>query len=230
MFNLDEINAKYEEKDPLEVLKWAILDEFNGEIAQSTSFGIGSAVTLHMVSQVDPATKVIFINTGCHFKDTLDYRDKLVEMLGLSNLVEYGPDENEIKQKDPDGQLFHNDPDMCCKFRKVLPMKNSLEGLKAWISGIMRSQSEARKDTKMVDFYNGGLYKVSPLVRWTKRDIFYYLKKHDLPTHPLFEKGYASVGCEPCTFLPTDEHDDRSGRWVGKEKNECGIHTFMFNI
>lgn len=227
MFELAEINRKYEDKDPRDVLKWAILDEFKGEIALSSSFGIGSTVLLHMVSEIDPALKVIFINTGCHFRETLEYKNSLAELLGLTNIVEFSPSDEDLARFDPDGKLYEKHPDFCCAVRKVEPMKRSLKGLRAWISGIMRSQSDVRKDAQMVEEYDGGLFKVNPLVNWTSKDSYYYMEEYNLPRHPLFYKGYSSVGCEPCTFLPTDESDERSGRWAGKEKTECGLHTFM---
>lgn len=227
MFNLDEINRKYESLDPEEVLKWAIHEEFRGEIALSSSFGIGSAVLLHMISRIDPALKVIFINTGCHFKETLRYKAELVSLLGLTNVVEYAPSEKDLDLFDPDRNLYEKHHDLCCAIRKVEPIKRSLSGLKAWISGIMRSQTETRKDAHMVEVYEGGLFKINPLVNWTSKDSFYYIEKNGLPHHPLFEKGYSSVGCEPCTFLPTDENDERSGRWKGASKTECGLHTFL---
>ena len=230
MFDIDHKNEELEEKSADYILKWAILDEFKGEVAVSSSFGIGSAALLHMVSCVDKAVKVVFVNTGCHFRETIEYKESLVKQLGLTNVVEYAPLEEEVGRLDPDGKLYAADPDLCCKIRKVKPMKRSIEGLKAWISGIMRSQSEMRKNTRVVEKYNGNLYKVNPLVRWTSKDIYYYLENNNLPRHPLFEKGYPSVGCEPCTFLPTDENDERSGRWAGKAKTECGIHTYMFHI
>ncbi len=180
-----------------------------------------------MVSRIDPDLKVIFINTGLHFRETLEYKEELVEMLGLTNVVEYSPLPDELQSVDPEGKLYENDPDLCCAVRKVEPMKRSLEGLRAWISGIMRSQSETRRNIRMVEEYSGGLYKVNPLVNWTSKDSYYYLEEYNLPRHPLFYKGYSSIGCEPCTSLPIDVSDERSGRWAGRGKTECGLHTFM---
>jgi len=227
MFDLDNINKKYEALGPEEVLKWAIGEEFKGKVALSSSFGIGSAVLLHMVSRIDPAIKVIFINTGCHFKETLKYKEELVSLLKLSNIAEYAPSEKDLELFDPDRTLFEKHHDLCCAIRKVEPIKRSLKGLNAWISGIMRSQAKTRKGAHRVEAYEGGLFKVNPLVNWTSKDSFHYMEENDLPHHPLFEKGYSSIGCEPCTFLPTDENDERSGRWKGASKTECGLHTFM---
>lgn len=227
MFDLAEINEKYETLDPREILKWAIQDEFRGDVALSSSFGIGSAVLLHMISEINPGMKIIFIDTGCHFRETLEYKERLKNLLGLTNVVEYRPSPDDLDRFDEDGSLYEKHPDLCCAIRKVEPMKRSLKGLRAWISGIMRSQAETRKDVHMIEEYNGGLFKINPLVQWTSRDSYYYMEKHNLPKHPLFEKGYSSIGCLPCTFLPTDEGDERSGRWKGQAKTECGLHTFM---
>ena len=227
MFDIEEINRKYEQKEPQEILEWAILNQFKGTIALSSSFGIGSAVLLHMVSKIDKGLKVIFINTGCHFRETIDYKERLVSLLGLSNLVEYAPTTKDLDLYDPDRNLYEKHHDLCCAIRKVEPIKRSIEGLSAWISGIMRSQSATRKDVHMVEKYEGDIYKINPLVNWTSKDSYNYMEKEGLPHHPLFEKGYPSVGCEPCTFLPTEEGGERSGRWKGKAKTECGLHTFM---
>ncbi|MDH3975912.1 MAG: phosphoadenylyl-sulfate reductase [Deltaproteobacteria bacterium] len=227
MFNLDEINRTYEALPPEEILKWAIEREFREEVALSSSFGIGSAVLLHMISRIDPGLKVIFVNTGCHFKETLQYREQLVSLLKLTNVVEYAPAEKDLDLFDPDRNLYEKHHDLCCAIRKVEPIKRSLKGLKAWISGIMRSQARTRRDAHMVEAYEGGLFKINPLINWTSRDSFYYMEENNLPHHPLFEKGYPSVGCEPCTFLPTNKNDERSGRWKGVSKTECGLHTFM---
>ena len=106
-------------------------------------------------------------------------------------------------------------------------MKQSLEGLACWIAGLRRNQGTSRKDIKIIEEYGTGLVKVHPLANWTAKEIYGYMKKNDLPFHPLWEKGYTSVGCEPCTSLPIPGQDERSGRWAGSDKKECGIHTFM---
>ena len=218
MVDIKELNKKYEPMEPQEILKWSILHQFRGSIALSSSFGIGSAVLLHMVSKIDKGLKIIFIDTGCHFKETIEYKDRLVSLLGLTNIVKYAPTTKGLDQK-------HHD--LCCAIRKIEPIKRSLEGFSAWISGIMRSQSETRKDVHMVESYERDIYKINPLVNWTSKDSYIYMKKEGLPHHPLFEKGYPSVGCKPCTFLPTAEGDERSGRWKDTSKTECGLHTFM---
>ena len=227
MFDTGEINKRYEGMEPQHILEWAILDQFKGEVALSSSFGIGSAVLLHMVSTIDKGLKVIFIETGCHFKETIEYKERLTSLLGLTNVVEYAPSARDLDLYDPDRDLHERHHDLCCAIRKVEPIKRSLEGLSAWISGIMRSQSESRKDVQLVEKYEGSIYKINPLANWTSRDSYLYIEKEGLPHHPLFEKGYPSVGCKPCTFLPTEEGDERSGRWKGTAKTECGLHTFM---
>ena len=227
MFDIEEINKKYEPMEPRDILEWAILDQFRGNIALSSSFGIGSAVLLHMVSEIDRDLKVIFIDTGCHFRETIEYKDRLVSLLGLTNIVEYAPTATDLDLYDPDRDLYEKHHDLCCAIRKVEPIRRSLEGLSAWISGIMRSQAETRKGAHMVERYEGDIYKINPLVNWTSKDSYLYMEKEGLPHHPLFEKGYPSVGCKPCTFLPTEEGGERSGRWKGKAKTECGLHTFL---
>ena len=228
MLDIGEINKKYEPMEPRDILEWAILNQFKRQIALSSSFGIGSAVLLHMVSKIDRGLKVIFIDTGCHFRETIEYKDRLISLLGLNNIVKYAPAKKDLDLYDPDNKLYEKHHDLCCAIRKVEPIKRSLEGLSAWISGIMRSQSETRKDVHMVEKYEGEIYKINPLVNWTSKDSYLYIEKEGLPHHPLFEKGYTSVGCETCTFLPTAEGGERSGRWKGEPKTECGLHTFMY--
>lgn len=227
MFDIEEINKKYEHMEPQDILEWAILNQFKDKVALSSSFGIGSAVLLHMASKIDKGLKVIFIDTNCHFRETIEYKDRIVSLLGLTNIVEYAPTKKDLNLYDPEGNLYEKHHDLCCAIRKVEPIKRSLEGLSAWISGIMRSQSETRKNVHMVEKYKGDIYKINPLVNWTSKDSYLYMEKEGLPHHPLFEKGFPSVGCEPCTFLPTAEGGERSGRWKGKPKTECGLHTFM---
>jgi phosphoadenosine phosphosulfate reductase len=152
----------------------------------------------------------------------------VVRRLGLRSFVELGP----VMPRDEFARthgldLYARDPDLCCQINKVEPLRRYLPGMRAWINGRRRDQAATRLDLRVVEVMRDGLHKVNPLAGWTSRDTFYYLEQHGLPTHPLFEQGYASIGCAPCTrpVLPGD--DERSGRWAGQSKTECGIHTML---
>ena len=120
------------------------------------------------------------------------------------------------------------DPNLCCYLHKVQPMQRALKGVKAWISGIRRDQTEVRAHAKILELQGDGLLKVNPLLNWTKADVKQYMEENDLPSHPLYEKGYRSVGCSPCTIAIGVNDDERAGRWAGRGKVECGLHTDMF--
>jgi phosphoadenosine phosphosulfate reductase len=120
------------------------------------------------------------------------------------------------------------DPDLCCYLHKVQPMQKALKDIKAWVSGIRRDQTSARAQAKILELQRDGLLKVNPLLNWTKADVKRYMEEHRLPSHPLYEKGYRSVGCAPCTIAIGADDDERAGRWAGRGKTECGLHTEMF--
>jgi len=226
--DLEKLNERFEKTQPEEILRWAV-GEFRPNIALTSSFQTESVVLLHMISQIDPAIKIFFLETGWHFKETLDFKYEIVKRLGLTNVIDLkaDPKKREAFDAQAGGKPYEVNPDYCCQINKVEPLDEALKGLDAWISGIRRSQSETRKDIKIVEEYQGGLFKINPLANVTSGDIWWYLKGHNLPKHPLFDKGYLSIGCWPCTKPVQPGDDERSGRWAGKGKTECGIHTFM---
>lgn len=226
-FDLKKLNERFEKAQPEEILRWAI-DEFSPNIALTSSFQTESVVLLHMASKVDPNTKIFFLETGWHFKETIDFKDEIVKRLKLTNVADLKADQKtreEFNQK-TGNKPYEVNPDYCCQINKVDPLDQALKGLDAWISGIRRSQSKTRKDVSIVEEYQG-LFKINPLANVTSGDIWWYLKEHQLPKHPLFDKGYLSIGCWPCTRPVQAGDDERSGRWAGTEKTECGIHTFL---
>ena len=226
--NLETLNAKFEKEQPEAILKWTF-DEFRPKIAVSSSFQTESIVLLHMISKIDTTAKILFLETGFHFKETLTFKELVIRKLGLTNVVELkaDPKKREALMRDYQNEPYKINPDLCCQINKVEPLEEALKGLDAWISGIRRSQSKTRKDIQIVEAYQSGLYKINPLANVTSGDIWWYMKEHDLPKHELFDKGYLSIGCWPCTKPVQPGDDERSGRWAGKEKTECGIHTFM---
>ncbi len=225
--DLEKLNAEFETKKPQDIITWAV-KEFSPRFAMTSSFGPESGTLLHMVSLIDPNLPVLFLETGYHFPETLQYKNDLVKMFGLTNVIDLRADAK-IKQEvvaKYEGVPYDKNPDLCCQINKVEPLDRALKNYDAWMTGIRRHQTDFRKSIRIVESYEGGLYKISPLVNFTSRDSWWYLKEHKIPQHPLYEKGYLSIGCWPCTRPVQEGDDERSGRWAGKTKTECGIHTF----
>lgn len=201
----------------------AMVAAFKGKIAAVSSFGSESAVLLHMIAQVDPTTPVIFLNTGKLFGETLRYRDRLQDVLGLADLRVIGPHPADVKRLDPDGTLWSRDTDKCCAMRKVWPLQRALEGFEAQFTGRKRFQTAARAALNPIEFWDGR-YRINPLASFGREDLERYMTAYDLPRHPLVADGYLSIGCMSCTARVQDGADYRSGRWAGTDKEECGIH------
>jgi phosphoadenosine phosphosulfate reductase len=217
------LNAQFEDATAQEVLRAAIRHQFADDIAMVSSFGADSAVLLHMVSQIDPSTPVLFGDTVKLFPATLLYRDELIEKLGLTDVRTFKPAKEDLADKDPAGMLWMSDTDACCHIRKVVPLERILSGFDAWISGRKRFQSASRANLEYFEVDEGRV-KVNPLADWSAAEILDYAKAHDLPPHPLVSQGYPSIGCMPCTDKVAPGEDPRSGRWRGQDKTECGIH------
>jgi len=209
--------------DARDVLRVAVEEEFKGKIAVVSSFGSESVVLLHLLSAIDPGVPVIFLNTGKLFGETLRYRDRLQDALGLLDVRSVGPSLADARDKDPQGTLWSSNPDACCHFRKVLPLQRSLAGFDAEITGRKRFQTASRSSISPVEL-NGNRFVLNPLWNWTLQDLKAHIVEHNLPRHPLVEDGFLSIGCMPCTQRVKDDADYRSGRWAGTEKDECGIH------
>jgi phosphoadenosine phosphosulfate reductase len=206
------------------LVRLAIEDLFPGRIALVSSFGADAAALLHMVSRIDKATPIVFVDTGQHFPETLAYRDELCALLGLTNVINATPDAGTLAREDPEKWLFASDPDRCCDIRKVRPLAAAMDGFDAWITGRKGFQSAARSTLPLFEA-EGERVKVNPLVGWTAKDVLDYIREAGLPRHPLVAKGFPSIGCLPCTSPVKPGEDERAGRWRGRGKTECGIHT-----
>ena len=217
------LGARFAAMDAGALLRLSIRDLFPGRIALVSSFGADSAVLLHMVAQVDPATPVVFVDTGFLFPETLDYRDELVRLLGLTDVRAVQPSEEDLATLDPEGFLWSSDPDGCCAIRKVKPLAQAIEGYDAWITGRKRFQSGTRAALPLFEA-EGERVKINPLAGWDAGRLLRYLDLHALPRHRMVAKGYPSIGCIPCTSPVKPGEDARAGRWRGKGKTECGIH------
>jgi phosphoadenosine phosphosulfate reductase len=204
-----------------------IRQEFAGRVALVSSFGAESAILLHLVSRIDRAMPVIFIDTGRLFAQTHAYRDMLAARLGLTDIRRAGPDATLLSGEDADRSLWRRDPDRCCAIRKVAPLAKALEGFDAWITGRKRFHGGDRSGLALVEADDRRV-KLNPLADWSHSDIEAYLRRHSLPRHPLVAEGFLSIGCEPCTdrtFSDAAAGDNpRQGRWRGRDKSECGIH------
>lgn len=196
---------------------------FPGEIAVVSSFGAESAVLLDLVASISTAVPILFVDTGRHFDETLRHRDRLVERLGFTDVRVLGQSREELLNRDPDDWLWNDDPDACCALRKVEPLAHGMEGFSAWISGRKRFQAETRTAIRTFEA-DGARIKVNPLAAWEPEALVERARLRDLPSHPLVEKGYPSIGCLPCTSRVAPGEDPRSGRWRGRAKTECGIH------
>ena len=219
----ERLNEIYGRLDGTSLLEPMIRREFPGRLAVVSSFGTEAAVLLALVAEIDPAVPVIFLDTGKHFEETLDYRDQLVSELGLLDVRSVKPDWSALLASDPDGSLWQSRPDACCHLRKVLPLRRALEGFDAWVTGRKRYQGEVRWDLPVIEAVDGRV-KINPLAGWSLERVESAFAARGLPQHPLLADGYLSVGCEPCTKPTAPGTDLRSGRWAGLAKTECGIH------
>ncbi|MET0213445.1 MAG: phosphoadenylyl-sulfate reductase [Vicinamibacterales bacterium] len=196
-----------------------------GELANASapcvtsSFQAECVVLVHMLREIAPDIPVLFLDTVHHFPQTLAYRDELATRWGL-NLVT-------LRAKEPQPGLWQRDTKACCGRHKVEPLFGALDGYDVWFTGLRRAQSASRATLEEIEPFRlptgTVLRKVSPLARWSTKEVWSYAKAHDIPLLPLYDLGYTSVGCEPCTTLPVDPGNERSGRWQG-QKLECGIH------
>jgi len=219
------LNARWRTIQAERVLRLALLEEFPGRIAVSSSFGTESAVLLHLISKVYKATPILFLDTGKHFQETIDYRDQLIEEFGLRDVRILRPKPSELLSEDPEGDLHAIDFDACCALRKVRPLDLAMEEFDAWITGRKRYQNITREDLPIFELDTSGKVKVNPLANWSPTDLETYFREHDLPRHPLEAQGYKSIGCAPCTTPVAEGEDPRAGRWRETEKTECGIHV-----
>jgi phosphoadenosine phosphosulfate reductase len=220
------LDGRYGGLDGEALLRPLIEREFKGRIALLSSFGAEAALLLHMVAQIDAATPVIFLDTGKLFGETLAYRDALAARLGLRDLRIVAPDPRELMRRDPQGTLWHNDADACCRLRKVEPLEHALAGFVATISGRKRYHGGARSVVRPIEAV-GGRIQVNPLAAYSRARLEHEFAARGLPAHPLEADGFLSIGCMPCTDRVGPSEDRRAGRWRGQGKDECGIHLAL---
>ncbi|MAW90937.1 MAG: phosphoadenylyl-sulfate reductase [Altererythrobacter sp.] len=220
------LNRMFRGSETDEWVSAVLRDGLAGDVAIVSSFGAESAALLHLVSRIDPSVPVLFLDTGKHFPETLAYRDELADRFGL-NLVNLYPDLDDLKTRDETGLRWSYDPDGCCELRKVRPLAKALATYDASLTGRKAFQSSTRANLPRIEIDTSdeqGRLKINPLIDWDADRIAAYFNEHDLPRHPLVERGFPSIGCSPCTRPVGEGEDPRAGRWAGWDKVECGIH------
>jgi phosphoadenosine phosphosulfate reductase len=219
-----ELDRALRNASPAEVIARALESVGREHLALVSSFGTESAALLKVMADVDPGIPVIFLDTGWLFEETLAYRDTLIATLGLSDVRSIRPAEQTLSREDPDRELWFSDPDACCRIRKVEPLTRALAPFSAWINGRKRFQGGLRADIPVVE-QDGFRLKFNPFANVSREQIEAIYRLSNLPPHPLAASGFLSVGCMPCTSRTSAGEDARAGRWRGRAKSECGIHT-----
>ncbi len=223
-----ELNERFESLHPSEIVRWALEDSRLDRIAVASAFQADGTCVIHMATLVRPDVPILFLETGFHFAETLAYKEHLTDLLGLSVVELVGEHTVESQGRALGPRLFERDPTLCCEINKVRPMFEALRGLDAWITAFRRDSSPTRTTAPIVDRYElepgRFIVKVNPVANWTRRDTWAYLNENDLPHNPLYDLGYASIGCAPCTRMRLAGEPERAGRWAGLSKWECGIH------
>jgi len=198
----------------------------NQDVCLTCSFQAEDVLLAKLAIELDAQIPILFLDTGYHFAETYAYRDRIAQEWQL-NLINLLPEKTVAEQEAAFGILYQSAPDQCCKLRKVEPLFKAVAGYRVWITGMSREQAKTRAALEESALFTlpGGkqVLKLAPLAAWTTRDVWYACEELAIPLLPLYELGYSSIGCEPCTSLPLDPNDPRSGRWAGR-KVECGIH------
>jgi phosphoadenosine phosphosulfate reductase len=221
-----EIQAQVKTK--LNAVRDALESEITGkqDVCLTCSFQAEDVLLAKLAIEFDARTPILFLDTGYHFAETYAYRDRMASEWSL-NLINLLPTRTVAEQEAEHGLLYQTAPDECCRLRKVEPLFKAVAGYRVWITGLRREQAKSRSALEEAALFTlpGGkqVLKLAPLAAWTARDVWYACESLEIPLLPLYERGYSSIGCQPCTSLPLDPNDPRSGRWAGR-KVECGIH------
>ena len=220
--------ADLEKLAPEEAMEAVLAANPSGRVCLTSSFQAEDMVVAQLLKDRVPHLPVLFLDTGYHFPQTYEYRDRMAKEWSL-NLVNVLPAQTVAAQESAFGILYRSEPTRCCQLRKVEPLMRSLEPFDVWFTGLRRDQSPTRKNLKKLELHylptGKSLWKVSLLADWNWDRVWEYTAAREIPTLPQYDEGYSSIGCQPCTALPSDPDNPRSGRWGGT-KLECGIHTF----
>lgn len=215
--------AALEERPPEDILALAA-ERFAPRLTFATGFGREGCALVDMVARHRLAVDLFTLDTGVLFPETYALWSRLERHYGL--VIRAVRPRFTLQEAEQVHRLWESDPDRCCEIRKVAPLRAELSGFDAWVTAIRRDQTPERASARAVEWDGKfGLVKVNPLLRWTEADVGDYLARHAVPVSPLHAQGYPSVGCQPCTTPVAPGEDPRSGRWRGREKKECGLHT-----
>jgi len=222
--DLKLISEEFENASPEAILRWAT-EEFGSDIALATGFGAEGCVLVAMLSAISPGTRIFYLDTDLLFPETYALRDQLETRYGVRferRSSRLSLDDQTVNYGE---RLWERQPDLCCRLRKVEPLKEMLSGLRAWVTAIRRDQTPARAGVGVIERDERfGLIKINPLAKWSARDVWNYIAKYDVPYNALHDHGYASIGCVPCTTPVQIGEMPRAGRWRGTGKTECGLH------
>ncbi len=219
------INRGLDGKTPQDILADAVR-RFHPKLMMATAFGAEGCCLMHMLADIEPGVHIINLDTGYQFKETLELRERILEKYGIAVEMVKPDTTVEEYEKMHGGPLYTHRPDQCCHDRKVIPLRRAVTGYAAWISAIRGDQTEHRKAAGVVQWdAKFNVVKYNPLLRWNKKDVWKFIVNNDVPYNPLHDHGYPSVGCQPCTAPVEDGGDERSGRWAGSKKKECGLHV-----
>ncbi len=222
---IEEAAFKLEEATPQEILEWAF-DEFGETLTIATGFGAEGAALIDMATKVNRQPDVFFLDTDFLFPETYALRRRLEDRYGIEIRAYQSLLTPELQAQTHGANLWSRDPDLCCRIRKLEPLKEALQGRRAWVTAIRRDQTAARARAGVVEWDSRWqLVKVNPLARWTKREVWRYILEKDVPYNPLHDAGYLSIGCTHCTRAVGANEDERAGRWAGFKKTECGLHA-----
>ena len=210
---------------PQAVLRWAV-ETFHPRLTMATAFGAEGCCLIHLLAEIEPAVRIFNLETGYQFAETLELRERIKRRYGIE--VEFIRPELTVAEYEEEhgGPLYRIRPDQCCHDRKLLPLRRAVVGYDAWISAIRRDQTADRAAAGVVQWdAKFNLVKVNPLLTWTRKDVWSFVLRHEIPYNPLHDQGYPSIGCWPCTRPVGDGADERAGRWAGTAKKECGLHV-----
>jgi phosphoadenosine phosphosulfate reductase len=222
------LNLAFESSQPQQMLRWALEDAGLERIAIASAFQAEGTVVMHMATRIRPDVPILFLETGYQFAETLAFKQQLTEMLDLNVVDLVGEYSVDGQERSFGPRLYERDPELCCELNKVRPMFRALEELDLWITAFRRDSSPTRSGSPFIQQYElepgRFILKLNPMAAWTNRRVLDYLNENGLPRNPLYELGYSSIGCAPCTRVRLPGEPERAGRWAGLSRWECGIH------
>lgn len=221
---VDSLKKEFIDRDVSEII-YLSFEEFGEDLAMTTAFGYSGILLMSFIKETVPDLPIYFIDTRFHFKETIDLMNKIKNEWKLNIHHLYPNFREEELNRIIGKKTYTTNPDICCHYRKVMPLLKILESKSAWLSAIRRDQFRTRAKIEVIEIDSRGMIKINPMWNWSKDKVWFYIKKHNFPYNPLHDKNFPSIGCKPCTSPIKEGDDERKGRWKGLEKKECGIHT-----